>query len=89
MKSKLTLPDWLSIVRLEGDRYQLIDVSKASIGLSLRIFPSRETAEALAERIAQSKIFKPISFFSAAGRRTWKSACAIAASLAFENPRTH
>jgi hypothetical protein len=82
MNSKLQIPNWLAINRIDDRHYQLTDVSTASIGLCLGVFPCREAAEALAAKIAQSRVFRPVSFFSAASmKRNWKTACSMAAEI--------
>jgi len=63
MNSAALIPNWLSIVRVDDRRYQLIDNSVASIGFCLGIFPCREAAESLAAKIANSRVFKPASTY--------------------------
>ncbi len=53
--SSTEIPDWLSIARLDDRHYQITDVSVASIGFCLGIFPSREAAESIAAKIARSR----------------------------------
>ena len=52
MKSMLTIPGSLAIVKLDDRHYQLTDTSVPSIGLCLGVFPTHAAAESFAAKVA-------------------------------------